>query len=435
LDYLNEGDGEEENGEEEGKEEMKVDAPDLSTEIDDILPPTAKLHIAVGSNEVGKARAPPPVPKEENRTKFEADRSVMLAKRSKISIKSIASKTDDQTPPPPPSEIFHSPQSSPTPPTRPSLSTLTSFPISPRPPLTVDVVLQRKMMLHLCRGADSQKTQVYNEFWLPVIKSDMASFKSANSGRAFEDFKPYLTESYPAVPYDVNILGKLFEKTDAVAPSDQECLYDPDAEIEKILNFLSNIPPYVLFNQLLSMSYANSLFALMNAPIEHSDTTDRVLRVLKRQLDVTCDLLRREVEEGECVTEMREECIIDRETLSNCDKACDMLEAADVYVSRVLSLGNKTGVWDVVEFDFDSFKCKGVSGEFSSVMPQGKGDGTAFETILEFLKEERGGKREPDEIEMCAIGDGTGENKIAGRCYVSVQGGGKGIVYSATCKR
>jgi len=144
-------------------------------------------------------------------------------------------------------------------------------------------------------------------------------------------------------------------------------------------------------------------------------------------LDVTCDLLRREVEEGECVTEMREECVIDQDTLLSCDKACDMIEATELYLSRVLSIGNKTGLWNVVEFDFEAFKCKGGSGE--AVI---EGDEEVIENVITFLKEEGGGVREPDEVEICVISEG-GKGKIAGREYLHMKEGGKGVVYGVCC--
>ncbi|GMI28017.1 hypothetical protein TrCOL_g8147 [Triparma columacea] len=151
---------------------------------------------------------------------------------------------------------------------------------------------------------------------------------------------------------------------------------------------------------------------------------------LKKQLNYTCELLKREVEEGECVTEIREECVIDQTTLMACEKACEMIEQTDLYVSRVLSVGNKTGVWDAVEFEVteDEFKCHGESG--SVIM---EGDVDAYSRFKEFLKEERGGDREPDEVEMVAVADGGG-GEVAGRTYVKMKGGGKGVMYGCVIK-
>merc|ERR1712138_305190 len=118
-------------------------------------------------------------------------------------------------------------------------------------------------------------------------------------------------------------------------------------------------------NHLLSTSVANSLFSLLNIDLLciSCEKTRKVRQELKKQADETCEMLRKEIEECELITETRQECIINREILLSCEKTCDMIEAADLYLCRVLSIGIKTGKWkDTVQFDFGKFACIGDSG-------------------------------------------------------------------------
>ena len=147
----------------------------------------------------------------------------------------------------------------------------------------------------------------------------------------------------------------------------QDLGYDCDVAIEKALHFLESIPPYVLFNQLLSVSFSNAYYFLLLSGGDRlmavgSGTARRASSELRSQIAKTCALLGNEIEEGECVTEFREENVIAQDIIVEVEKSITMLNEVEKFVTRSLSLGHKTGIWDgLVEMDFGEFVCKDVA--------------------------------------------------------------------------
>ena len=335
-------------------------------------------------------------------------------------------------------EIFHDSLSSP-PPLRRSSTAVPPFARCRPPPQTIDVKLERKIMCDLASSSPTQATTLFNSFHLTMIKSDIASCKHAHPAIKFEDFKEWLERHYD-IPYDASKLAGLFESTQPCAPDLQPLPYDPAVESEKILHFLQFIPPYTLFNQLISTSFANALYVLNN--IEHIEErncfngkVERVRLELAKQLDKACELLKREVEEGECVTQIREEFLIDQEILLTLDRSCDMIERAELFLSRTLSLGNKTGRYDLVDFDFENFSCKGTSGV---VEEESCSEQNSLKTeVMDFLSDEiGGGKVAPQETEMFTYNvnqSGVAAREVLGRFYAKKRQGLQGEMFSIVC--
>ncbi|GMH98986.1 hypothetical protein TrVE_jg222 [Triparma verrucosa] len=269
-----------------------------------------------------------------------------------------------------------------------------TFPRRPMTPKTIDVILQRTLMLEMTTG--ESKNVLLHKFYANVVKSDVGSYKFHQEDAEFGKFWLWTKDNYE-FQLGEEVLKIIWDETEAKDPQEQDIGWEADDEIEKGLHWLENVPPYVLFNQLLSQSFYNSYYALeMFSPsiFTSGGRGTRVLEELKSQIFKTCSLLHTEIIEGECVTEIREDNLIDQEILQQCDLTCRYIEEVELYAVRCRTLEVKTGVVDGCDFDFENFKCRGDGGE--KVIED-------YQQTLEFIKYYSDGK--PKKVTFCEVGE------------------------------
>lgn len=110
------------------------------------------------------------------------------------------------------------------------------------------------------------------------LLSDMQSFRAANPGCILEDFvrwhspkdwRPSTVEGFPKgalskrMRNPANLWQQLWKQAEPIPALKQKPLFDAQAEGEQILNWLENIKPAELFNQLLGIALGN-IFCLFS---------------------------------------------------------------------------------------------------------------------------------------------------------------------------
>ena len=89
--------------------------------------------------------------------------------------------------------------------------------------------------------------------------------------------------------------------------------------------------------------------------------------------------------------------MLDQEIIVEVEKSIAMLNETEKFVTRSISLGNKTGIWEgLVKMDFDKFRCEDV--ERINVQVKEK---NGEDRIIEFLREV--GDDRPKEIFFCEV--------------------------------
>ena len=301
-------------------------------------------------------------------------------------------------------------------------STTVRFPRRKAPPLTIDTVLQRKMMLELSEGDGAN--YLSQKFTLPLVASDMQSYKYTFKAEAsFEEFLNWSEDKYD-YRFKREVLEEEWGKVSGVHPERQDLGYDCDVAIERALHFLESIPPYVLFNQLLSVSFSNAYYTLLvtggNRLIAAGNgTARRAGSELRSQIAKTCALLGKEIEEGECVTEFREENMLEQDTIIELEKSIQMLNEVEKLVTRSLSLGHKTGIWDgLCKFDFEKFVCMDDAVEVDLEEGEEKHS-------VAFMSEAGDGRAK--EVSFCEVWEHEEEDDVVFRSFGHFVRGGSSV--------
>jgi Rab3 GTPase-activating protein catalytic subunit len=269
-------------------------------------------------------------------------------------------------------------------------------------PLTDDVIAERHTMLSRdCEPSRSHQNSVYKRLEIsyrlqkPKLLSDMAAFKAANPGSIFQDFLFWYGN--PGSPLDEYVdtrsssvegstIGDLllgqasvesvavkldkaaeaiqmlnetrefwsrtWEEATPIPASEQKLLFDVTGTVEMALDFMENMHPAILVNQVMAVNLAASYFTLVSAakevgalkvggPVQRSfqrlrEKTEKALELLSadatRSTSAACNVSRRK-EGGSNFVSLG--------VISACDDACTALSEAEVVTARATSLLNK----------------------------------------------------------------------------------------------
>ncbi|GMH57958.1 hypothetical protein TrLO_g7279 [Triparma laevis f. longispina] len=249
-----------------------------------------------------------------------------------------------------------------------------TFPHLPPPPTTIDVKLQRNIMLSLSSGED--KLILEDSFYRRRVERDCECFKFYN-GVGFEEFKIWSEEEYD---FEYDRLKEVWDEASPKSLEDVSTNFDIDSEVEKSLHWLENIPNYVLMNQLLSQSFSNAYYALRDFGGE-----SMLMEELKNKIFKCCSLLNNEILEGECVTEIREKNLIEQEVLKECDETIEMVRRVEVELCRRRSIKVKTGI----DFEGEGREIEIEDSEQTMEYIQYHSDGKPSKIVFEDWKDER----------------------------------------------
>ncbi|CAB9500342.1 Rab3 GTPase-activating protein catalytic subunit [Seminavis robusta] len=279
-------------------------------------------------------------------------------------------------------------------------------------PLTDDVIAERHLMLsrHHDSSPDNQNSvnkrlEISYRLQKPKLLSDMAAFKAANPGSIFQDFINWYGN--PGNPLDeycdtrssgsgatsvgdlligrtpstdsaavkmdraaeaIQMLNetrefwsRTWEEATPIPASEQKLLFDASSTVEMALDFMENMHPAILVNQVLAVNLASSYFTLVHAAKEVGvlKIGGLVLRAFLRLREKTEKAL--ELLSGDATRSTSAVCNISRRheaasnfvsvgVISACDEACTSLSEAEVVTARATSLLNKfPEQYDLVE--------------------------------------------------------------------------------------
>ncbi|KAG7347273.1 Rab3 GTPase-activating protein catalytic subunit [Nitzschia inconspicua] len=262
-------------------------------------------------------------------------------------------------------------------------------------PVTDDVALERRIMLaKSCegeerRGALQTRLEISQRLQRPKLLSDMSAFKAANPRCTIDDFtKWYGNPGSPLDDYgDDTILdfkcysvenalkesaaqkldraseamrvlvstrdfwGKTWEEAKPVPAAEQNPLFDYSTTVEMVLDYLEQLHPATLMNQVMAVNLSSAYFALASSAKgtmkigivqlsmkKFRYKTERALELLSR--DAT-GLLSSIVEGGSTAASTNSSQYASEDTITACEDACNALSVTETMVARATSLLHK----------------------------------------------------------------------------------------------
>eukprot|EP00980_Cylindrotheca_fusiformis_P003213 scaffold732_cov114-Cylindrotheca_fusiformis.AAC.1 len=272
-------------------------------------------------------------------------------------------------------------------------------------PLTDDVVLERKVMLS-DRGETNQKKKqsalqsrldVAQRLQKPKLLSDMCAFKAANPGCSIDDFtrwygnpddplKDYLENDTEKVPNMKKLLkqssatmldkaseamrvlsstrefwSKTWESATPIPAAEQDPLFDYAMTVEMVLDFLGQMHPASLVNQVMAVNLSSAYFTIVSAAEESYKVglVRAALQKLRTKTEKALDGLSQDAL-GESIhhhhdnggaratssvshttTSTTSNRFISIDAIRACEEACDSLSIAETMVARATSLLHK----------------------------------------------------------------------------------------------
>ena len=264
-------------------------------------------------------------------------------------------------------------------------------------PLTDDLILERRSMLSDQRF-DSEvnnqdermpvqrRLEIAYRLQKPKLLSDMSAFKAANPGAVFQDFVNWYgnpgnpLDDYNASSSSVgtdglassepnalrlkldkaaeaihilnetrNFWSSTWDEAPPVPASEQRALFDVYSTVEMAIDYLENLHPAILLNQILAVNFANVYFMLVASAKDATkvDVVEKSLLRLRKQTDEALAFLAEEAANATCsfyhYTELEDSVsnFVSVEAISACEAVCATLSDAEVMVSLATSLLQK----------------------------------------------------------------------------------------------
>ena len=251
----------------------------------------------------------------------------------------------------------------------------------------------------------------------PKLLSDMSSFKAANPGAVFEDFVRWYGN--PANPLNEEVNGEtarrsidrrskmspeeaktlaLEEASEAIAilmslrafwedtweeaepcPAfDQEPLFNPNSTVEMVLHSFETLHPALLLNQVLSVTFTNVKFVLVDGAAGPANKIRSVaigLAKLRAAIDAALEMLTKDAADGflhiapeRLADDSGPLVYVSTSTATKCEEACDLIGEVEVLLSRALPLMRVLpGEYELVD---SLLQCK--DGEFRLLKDPGQ---------------------------------------------------------------
>jgi hypothetical protein len=241
----------------------------------------------------------------------------------------------------------------------------------------------------------------------PKLLSDMSSFKAANHGAVFEDFVRWYgnpenplneevngetarraIERRSKLPPEeaktlaleeaseaINILMSLrafwedtWEEAEPCPAFDQEPLFNPSSTVEMVLHSFETMHPALLLNQVLSVTFTNVKFVLLEraaGPARNVRSVALGLANLQVVIDVALEMLTKDAADlhlsPEKLTDNSGPLVhVSTLTITKCEETCNLIGELEMLLSRALPLLQVLpGEYDLVD---SLLQCK--DGEF-----------------------------------------------------------------------
>jgi hypothetical protein len=261
-------------------------------------------------------------------------------------------------------------------------------------PVTDDVALERRIMLaKSCegvakRGALQARLEISQRMQKAKLLSDMSAFKAANPHCTIDDFtKWYGNPGSPLDDYgDENIdysslsiekalqessakkldrasealrvlvstrgfWGKTWEEASPIPAAEQEPLFDYSTTVEIVIDYLEQLHPANLMNQVMAVNLSSAYFALASSAkgtmkigiVQLSmkrlrQKTERAIELLSRDAS---GMLSQIAEGGSTAVSSASSQYVSEDAIAACEVACNALSVTETMVARATSLLHK----------------------------------------------------------------------------------------------
>jgi hypothetical protein len=262
-------------------------------------------------------------------------------------------------------------------------------------PLTDDLVLERKYMLASeQREGESRKAvlqariELAHRLQRPKLLSDMSAFKAANPNATIDDFTKWYgnpgspLDEYDDIPLpdDASLSGAYYasaakkldqaseamkvlmatrdfwattwEQATAVPAAEQQPLFDFESTVEVAIDYLEQMHPANLVNQVMAVNLSSAYFALVSAAEDALKVglvrtgieklrkkIDRALQLLSD--DATGALFQSNNSDNASTATATANQYISEESIYACEDACNSLSVTETMLARVISLLSK----------------------------------------------------------------------------------------------
>jgi Rab3 GTPase-activating protein catalytic subunit len=259
-------------------------------------------------------------------------------------------------------------------------------------PLTDDLVLERRVMLARERDGDKKKGTLQGRIDLahrlqkPKLLSDMCAFKAANPNSTIDDFtKWYGNPGNPLDDYvddphpdDVSVQDAYFEsaakkldkaseamkvliatrdfwsstweEATPIPASEQQPLFNFTSTVEMIIDYLEQMHPANLVNQVMAVNLSSAYFTLV-ASAEDTLKIGLVqasLQRLRRKIDEALQLLSHDAtgalfqcSDGGSTMSTTSNQYTSEDSIYACEEACNALSVTETMIARATSLLHK----------------------------------------------------------------------------------------------
>lgn len=261
-------------------------------------------------------------------------------------------------------------------------------------PMTDDLVLERKYMLageqregELRKSVLEARIKLSHRLQRPKLISDMSAFKAANPNATLDDFTRWygnpgspLDDYDVPLPEDTTIVGAYYEsaakkldraseamkvlvairdfwastweQAPAVPAAEQQPLFDYESTVEMAIDYLEQLHPASLLNQVIAVNLSSAYFALVSSAedaLKIAIVKSNIL-TLRRKIGRALELLSSDATGalfqsagGDSVSTSTSTVnqYISEESIFACEEACNALSVAETMLARAISLLSK----------------------------------------------------------------------------------------------
>lgn len=276
-------------------------------------------------------------------------------------------------------------------------------------PLTDDIILERRVMLseeyfasemeNNVRVPVQKRLEIAYRLQKPRLLSDMNAFKAANPGAIFQDFVSWYgnpgnpledyssstaadaslfsahnglatgesvaikldraTEAIHILNETRNFWSSTWDEATALPAVDQKPLFDVFSTVEMALDYLENMHPAILMNQVMAVNLSNSYFLLANSAKDATkvDVVKTLLIRLRKQTEEALKWLSDEAANAtsafynaQAEDDGRSSNFLSIQAIAACEAVCASLSEAEVITALATSLLQKfPGQYKVVQ--------------------------------------------------------------------------------------
>jgi len=261
-------------------------------------------------------------------------------------------------------------------------------------PLTDDMVMERKFMLaseqregELRKTVLESRLRLAHRFQQPKLISDMSAFKAANPSASLEDFTRWygnpanpLDDYDELIPDDTTVTGAYYEsaakkldraseamkvlvavrdfwassweQAPAISAAEQKPLFDYTSTVEIAIDYLEQLHPASLLNQVIAVNLSSAYFALLTSAEDalNIGIVKSAMDTLRRKIDRALQLLSADAtgalfqgnfhDSVSTVTSTANQ-YISEESIFACEEACNALSVSETMLARAVSLLSK----------------------------------------------------------------------------------------------